>query len=132
MRPRRNQRLGIVSTEFAITLPLVLLFFFAAFEVCRFSMLVHTVDNAVYEGARRGIIPGATTATCRAEAQRILATLGVRAANIVVTPQTLDAQTPEVTVDITVPFAENSFAPVRFFSGASVNRTLTMSREVSR
>ena len=131
-RKRLANRSGVVATEFAITLPIVLLFFFAAFEVCRFSMLVHTVDNAVYEGARRGVIPGATAAECRAEAQQILATLGIRSANISVSPANITASTPQITVDITVPFGENSFVPAHFFQGAAVQRSLTMIREVSR
>ena len=129
---RIRNRSGVVATEFAITLPIVLLFFFAAFEVCRFSMIVHTVDNAVYEGARRGIIPGATSGQCRNEARRILGALGVRNATVVVTPGTIETETPRVTVDITVPFGQNSFVPLNFFDGMAVRRSLTMTREVER
>ncbi len=54
--------------EFAIVAPLLFLFFFAAMEFCRVAMIRHTADNAVYEGCRVGIIPGATVDEAKAEA----------------------------------------------------------------
>lgn len=117
--------------EFAITLPIVLLFFFAAFEFCRFAMLNHTVDNAVYEASRRGIVPGATAAQVETTARNILSTLGINSATVTVTPNNIVKTTPEVTVAIVVPFNQNSFAPTRFFTGATVQRSLTMQREGS-
>ena len=55
-------RPGAVLVEMAITSSLAFLFFFAALEFCRVAMIRHTVENALYEGARTGIVPGATTA----------------------------------------------------------------------
>ncbi len=46
--------------EFAIVAPLLFFLFFASMEFCRVAMIRHTADNAVYEGCRVGIIPGAT------------------------------------------------------------------------
>ena len=63
--------------EFAIVAPILFLFFFAAFEFCRASMIRHTADNAVYEGARAAIIPGATAGEAQAEASLILNSLGL-------------------------------------------------------
>ena len=131
IRRRAKQRRGVVATEFAITLPVLLLFFFAAFEVARFSMLIHTVENAAYEGARTGIIPGASATNVEAEAARILGTLGVRNATITITPSTIEDDTESVTVDIRVPFGPNSFAPSILFGDAVVQRDLTMIREGS-
>lgn len=132
MRNTAKHRRGTVLTEYALTFPIVMLFFFASFEFCRFSMLSHTVDNAVYEAARRGIIPGATTAQLDAEARQILGTLGVRDATIDVAPAAIDESTPAVTVTVSVPFDANSFAPTRFLRGSTVRRTLTMRREQNR
>jgi hypothetical protein len=112
-----------------MTLPCVLLFFFAAFEFCRFSMLSHTVDNAVYEATRRGIISGATAADVEATGRQLLATLGIRAASFTVTPGAITRETPQLTVEIAVPYNENSFVPPRFFNGAEIRRSLTMVRE---
>ena len=73
MNQRSNSRVrrGAAMSEFAIVAPLLFLFFFAAFEFCRVAMIRHTADNAVYEGCRAGVIPGATTGeadcTCKWE-----------------------------------------------------------------
>lgn len=126
---RQVMRRGTVVTEFALTLPCVLLFFFAAFEFCRFFMLSHTVDNAVYEATRRGIISGATAAEVERTGRQLLATLGVRSADVTITPRAINRDTPELTVEIVVPYNENSFVPPRFFNGVEIRRELTMARE---
>lgn len=129
LQKHRQLRSGAVVTEFALTLPLILMFFFAAFEVCRFSMISHTIENAAYEGARCGVIPGATSDQVRREAAGILEAVGIRQADIRVTPSNILPTTDSITVDIRVPFAENSFAPPQFFQGATISRSLTMTRE---
>ncbi len=92
-------------------------------------MLNHTVDNAVYEASRRGIVPGATAAQVETTARNILNTLGISSASVTVTPSNIVKSTPDVTVAIEVPFNQNSFAPTRFFTGATIRRALTMQRE---
>ena len=105
------------------------MFFFASFEFCRVSMIRHTVDNAVYEAARTGIIPGATEAKVKKRARQVLKTLGLRRANIKVTPEDLSAD--DVTVEIEVPFNKNSFGTTLFFKNKKINRKLTLQREVN-
>ncbi len=71
-----------MTVEFAICFPLLLLFFFAAFEFCRANMIRQTADNAAYEGARRAIVPGATAEDARAAGaswRRIGEALGIAA-----------------------------------------------------
>jgi len=128
-RPDRRARRGTVVVEFAIVAPLLFLFFFAAFEFCRVAMIRHTADNAVYESCRLGIVPGATTAEVRAEAMRVLSSIGVTDAIINVTPASIDRSTDEVTVAIDVPIDSNSFIPSNFFIGKQVTRQLTLQRE---
>ena len=65
----RRTRTAAVVVEFAICAPILFLFFFASLEFSRVNMIRQSVENAVYEGARRGIVPGATAANCRASAQ---------------------------------------------------------------
>ena len=132
MIQKQTKKRGATAVEFALTFPIVIAFFFAAFEICRFSMLSHTVENAVFEAARRGIVPGATSDDCRAEAQRILGTLSLRNASIRVTPEQITRNTDQVTVSIEVPYAGNAFVPIRLFNGARVQRQLTMVRELER
>lgn len=115
--------------EFAIVLPLLFLFFFAAFEFCRVAMIRHTVDNAVYEGCRVGIIPGSSAGDAEAEARRILGSIGVDKANVNITPNQIQNDTQQVTVQIAVSLDENSFVPNQFVTGRSIVRELTMQRE---
>ena len=118
--------------EFAVVAPLVFLFFFAALEFCRAAMIRHTADNAVYEAARRGILPGATSSEVRDEARRILATVGITRADVKVSPNRIRRDTNEVTVRIKVPLDDNSFVPTTFFGGKQLERELTLQREGSR
>ncbi len=127
-----GRRRGAVVVELAICAPILFLLFFASLEFCRVAMIRHTVDNAVYEGCRVGIIPGATTAEVRTETQRILATLGLRNTAIAVTPSRIERDTPSVAVRVNVPLAGNSFVPGNFFAGQQVTRELTLRREGAR
>lgn len=115
--------------EFAVVTPLVVLLFFASFEFCRVSMIRHTADNAVYEAARRGIIPGGTATEARDKAASVLSSLGVQNVSITVVPTTIEKETREVTVRVRVPLDGNSFVPNQFFAGHTVERELTLLRE---
>ena len=126
---RRAARRGTTAVEFAVTAPIVFLFFFAAFEFCRVAMIRHTADNAVYEAARTAIIPGGSAVDARAEADRVLGTIGLSSYTVNVTPGTIDRDTPEVTVRVRVPLDGNSFVPLKFMAGRSIQRELTMRRE---
>lgn len=125
----RSSRRGTTAVEFALTAPIVFLFFFAAFEFCRVAMIRHTADNAVYEGARVAIIPGGSAADARDEAERILNTIGLNTYNINVTPNVIEKSTPEVSVRVRVPLDANSFVPNQFVGGRTIERELTMRRE---
>lgn len=128
-RRRASNRRGVTAVEFAITAPIVFLFFFAAFECCRAAMIRHTADNAVYEACRAGILPGATANEVRAQADEILATVGITSAQVAVLPSQIERDTPRITVQIRVPLDDNSFVPPNFFGGKMLTRELTMRRE---
>jgi len=122
-------RHGAVLVEFAIVVPIVFILFFAAIEFSRVAMIRHTVDNAVYEGARAAIVPGATALDAQNETRRVLASVDIVLPSVVVTPARIDANTSEVTVRVTVPLNANSFVPPQFFAGRSITRELTLRRE---
>lgn len=127
-----RRRRGAVAVEMAITVGLVFFFFFAALELCRVSMMRHTVEHALYEGARQGIVPGATAADVQTKAQSVMRTIGIRTAAIDVTPAILDNTTPEVAVRIRMPLDQNLFAPAFFFRGLTLDRTFVIQREGNR
>jgi len=115
--------------EMAITSGLVFFFFFAALEFCRVSMIRHSVENALYEGARHGIVPGATESEIQNKARSVLNRIGVSGAIINVSPKKIQNSTPEVSVRIRLPLDRGLFAPALFFAGKSLDRTLVMQRE---
>lgn len=125
----QERRRGVTTVEFAIVAPIVFLFFFAAFEFCRASMIRHTADNAVYESCRLGMLPGTTIAEIRDQANQVLSTAGITTAQIDIQPPRMELDTPQLTVAITVPLDDNSFVPPNFFGGKSITRSLTLRRE---
>jgi len=126
---KRSKRRGAAMAEMAITSGLVFFFFFVALEFCRVSMIRHSVENALYEGARQGIVPGATPANVRDMARSVLSRIGVSGATIDVTPAVIVNSTPEVRIRIQLPLDRGLFAPAMFFVGKSLDRTLVMQRE---
>ncbi len=125
-------RPGAVMVEMAITSSLAFMFFFAALEFCRIGMIRHTVENALYEGARVGIVPGATPAQIQTVARSVLARIGITGAVIDVSPAVIDNSTREVSVRIRLPLDSGLFAPAKFFLGKSLDRTFVMQREGNR
>jgi Flp pilus assembly protein TadG len=128
-RRANDDRQGAVVVEFAICAPLLFLFFFAALEFSRVNMIRQTVENAVYEGCRRGVVPGATADGCRAAAQSVLNSVSALGADIDVTPATITDDSTEVTVAIVVPINENSWVTPFFFENMSVSGSMTLRRE---
>ena len=126
---RKSRREGAAMVEFAIVAPLLFLLFFASMEFCRVAMIRHTADNAVYEGCRVGIIPGATAGEVQAETQRIMSSLGVTSARIKVNPSKIERETEEISVQVEIPLDENSFVPNQFVAGRKIIRELTLRRE---
>ncbi|MBX3440075.1 MAG: pilus assembly protein, partial [Planctomycetaceae bacterium] len=55
-----ERRGGATTVELAIVLPVLFLFVFSAIEFSRLNMLRHLASVAAYEGARQGIVLGAT------------------------------------------------------------------------
>ena len=117
-----QRRRGSLTVEFAITVPILFLMVFAAIEFCGMNVMRHSVDNAAYEAARRGIVPGATATDVRNVANDIMATVGARNVQVVVDPSTIGSATPEITVTVTVPVANNGWIAPIFFSSADVLR----------
>ena len=127
----QRARGGAVTVEVALTAPILFLFIFAGIEFARVNMISDTCENAAFEGARRGIVPGATSTDCQQEAQAILDIVGIADSTITVTPTTITDETPEVTVDVTIPLnATNGYVVPKYFVGQSINKSITLSREL--
>lgn len=131
-RKRSCPRQGAVAVEFAITASLAFLFFFGAFEFSRVAMIRGTIDNAIYEGARLGITPGATATEVENKVREILGYSLVKVADITVQPNPILFDSKTVFVKVDLPLDRNTFSPANFFNGKSVVRSIQMKREASR
>lgn len=128
-KPRRR-RDGAVTVEFALVCPLFFLFVLSAIEFSRANMLVHTSVIAATEGARAGIVAGATADECYAAAQKELVNVGINQASIVVYPDTITDQTDTVTVGVRVPMTlKNTYVTPQFVFGEEIIRTVSVTRE---
>ena len=128
-RMMRGGRCGATTVEFAICCPILFLFTFASLEFSRVNMIRQTVENAVYEGCRRGIVPGATAADVADTAQAVLNTISTSGAQITVDPTTITEDTTEVSVSVVVPVNANSWVAPFFFKNKQLSSELTMRRE---
>jgi Flp pilus assembly protein TadG len=128
---RGRYRRGAALVEFALTSSLLFLIVFTAIEFMRVNTIVNTSENAAYEGARTGIVPGATAADAIAAAQSILNVIGTRSAVVSIEPATITTDTPEITVTIQVPLNANSFIVPQFFMGKTLTKACTLSREIT-
>src|SRR5947208_11397643 len=90
-------RHGATAVEFALVVPIIFLLFYGAFEYSRMSMVLHTVEMAAYEGARRAVVPGATADDAMNAAKDTLAAVGVQKATVSVSPNPIMLQTSQVT-----------------------------------
>lgn len=127
----RRDRRGAALVEFALTASLLFLIVFTAVEFMRVNTIVNTSDNAAYEGARTGIVPGATAADVIAAAQSTLNVIGTRNAVVSVEPETINSTTAEITVTVQVPLDDNSFIAPHFFLGKTLSKSCTLSREIT-
>lgn len=128
----RAQRRGTTTVEFALTAPILFLLLMGSIEFSRANMLNHSAVVAATEGARRGIIPGATSEECKQVAERELSVVGFRSADVVVTPTVILNNTTQVTVDITVPMSSaNGFVLPNFLAGAEIRKSVTLQREAA-
>jgi len=121
-----TRRRGATVVEFALVASIIFTVFLGACEFCRLSMMRHSLDNAVYEAARRSIISGATASDITAKAKSIMATLGVSKVNVTIEPSVITDTTEFVTVKVDIPLngSTEPNAPV-------LSRSLKMRRERS-
>jgi len=124
-----SNRRGATAVEFAMTAPLVFLLLFGALELSHANMVFNTTEAAAYEGARQGIVPGASAADCVTAAERILSISRIRGATVTVTPADLRTDTNTLTVSITVPYAANTIVVPTFTRTLQISGACELNRE---
>jgi Flp pilus assembly protein TadG len=128
----QRKRRGGVCVEFALTAPIFFMLVFAQIEFARINMIRHGIDSAVYEGARRGIVPGATADDVKAVARQTLDAVKAYGANVSVQPPVLSKNVREITVSVTVPLAQNGWVIPRFVKDKQLTKSYTLARENSQ
>ena len=123
-------RRGVTNVEVALTFPVLMLILTMSVEASRLNTLRNTLENATYEGARRGIVPGATNSDVVTATQSILRTINAKDAVITTTPTTITTSTTSLTVSVVVPLSSNSW--IGRTSSRHMIRSCTLSRERSR
>lgn len=133
----RNQkriysRKGVTAVEFSLTFPLLLLLVFGSLEFSRANMIRNMCENAALEGARAGMVPGATAGDCSNAASRLLDIIGIQNATITVEPSTIVPATEQVEVTVSIPLAENSLPMSKFVLGTTMVQSAQLPREVNQ
>ncbi len=112
---KKPNRHGATTVEIAIILPLFFTILIGAYDATRVNMLRHTAQAAAYEGARRGIVPGAKISEIEADCQFVARSCGAKNINIQVNPRTINNQTPEIEVTVEIPLRQNTLIASPFF-----------------
>jgi Flp pilus assembly protein TadG len=122
------KRTGTTTIEMALVTPLMFLFIFAGMEFSRANMIRNVIDNAAFEGARQGIVPGAEAADCIAAAEEQLDIARINGYTVNVDPSMIDQTTTEVTVSVSIPLATNALPMSRFIGANTLTRQVTLQR----
>ena len=87
------------------------------------------MENAAFEGARRGIVPGAQASTCRLAAEALMDGAGINEFTVTVTPDTITPTTEMVKVSVAVPMtAENKFGLSGFLNDTTLVKAIELPR----
>ena len=128
---KSHRRTGTTTIEMALVTPLMFLFMFAGMEFSRANMIRNVIENAAFEGARTGIVPGAAAADCIAAAEVQLDITRINDYSVVIDPPTIDQNTTEVTVTVSIPFSTNALPMSRFIGTNTMTRQVTLQRAIN-
>ncbi|MEN1678873.1 MAG: TadE/TadG family type IV pilus assembly protein [Planctomycetota bacterium] len=115
----RHGRAGTAVVEFAIVAPVFVLILLGLIEFGRMAMVQQVITNSAREGARIGVLDGATVASVSAKVDNYLAAAGINGASVTVSPNPPDSAKygESVTVNVSVPFGSVSWLPTPKFIG---------------
>lgn len=127
-RTRNNPRKGAITVEVALCLPILFLLLFGCYELAQANMMLHATQSAAYEGARAGIVPGATREKIETSVAFVLRSLDIDDFEVELNPPNLDGESLEVTVR--VPLANNLTLPRMFIDNPTFRAQTVLRREV--
>lgn len=129
---RRRPRRGVAVVEFAVVAPVFVLILLGMIEFGRMAMVQQVITNASREGARIGVLDGATRAGVTARVNSYLTSAGIPTGGVTVSPDPPDSAGygESVTVGVQVPFGEVSWLPTpRFIGNQMLSAECVMRRE---
>jgi Flp pilus assembly protein TadG len=135
LRRTRESRRGSTAVEFALTVPILLLFLFTALAFGRYNMIHQTVNNAAFEAARACIIPNASVTDGQTTGLKILSAAFITGGAVTITPNPITTSTTQVTATVTAPIGSNLWVtPVpgissKIFSGTAT-KSFTMTVDI--
>lgn len=115
-----NSRKGASSLEFALVGSTLFLLIFAAVEFVRVNLVRHTANHACYEAARHVIVPGGNRNEAMDRARSVLSHLGIRDAQIVITPNEITEETTTIRVEIDIPMRRNGWGLMQFMGNRNI------------
>jgi len=126
MRPRRRKKHhgGATCVEFALIAPILLSTFMVSLEFCRAHMIRHTMQNAVYESARMGLVPQTPDADIRQAATQMMQTVSVENPSI-----TVNQTAEQVTVHISVLFKDVAWMTPIVFQSTTLSARITLVKD---
>lgn len=128
---RRNRR-GAAVVEFAVVAPVFVMLVFGMIEYGRMVMVQQLLTNASREGARMGVLDGATTASVQTAVTTYLTNCSVTGSTVTVSPNPPSSAGygAPVTVTVSIPFSKVSWIPTpMFLSGKTLAASSVMRRE---
>jgi Flp pilus assembly protein TadG len=129
LKCHKNRR-GATAVEFALTAPIFFVILFAGIEFSRAHMIRSSIENAAFEGARKGIVSGVTATQCKTTTESLLEISLVKDYQVTVSPPVLDASVDIVSVTVSVPLTtENGFRLTGFLKNNTFTKTIELPRE---
>lgn len=124
-----NARAGAAIVELAVTLPIILFLLAGLLEFSRVLMLKQTVNSAAYEGARAAVVVGSTSQAARDSVDALMKSTLLNNWSTTIDPPVFDEQTSAVTVQVSVPVADNSWVTPFFFRSSVIDCSVTLITE---
>jgi Flp pilus assembly protein TadG len=134
-RSCRRKRRGASVVEFAIVSPVFFLLVFGMIEYGRMVMVQQVLTNAAREGARIGVMDGATQTSVTSAVNNYLTAAQISGATTTVSPNppSSAAYGASVTVTVSVGFNQVSWLPSpMFLGGRTLTATSVMRRETNQ
>jgi len=129
--PFRGDRRGAAVVEIDLTAPILFMILFTSLEFSRYNMIQQTAYNAAFEGARQGILPGATAADCQTAGENVLKQVGIKNYTVTISPNPITNPTThvtatQVTATVSVPVANNLWIKPMYLGSGTITKTCTL------